>query len=562
MTMTQNEALQILKMGHNVFLTGAAGSGKTFVLNKYVRYLKNCNIGVGITASTGIAATHMNGRTIHSWCGMGIKDRLDKHDIRALMENSKLARRLENTAVLIIDEISMLHSYQLDLVDKICQAFKGNEAPFGGIQVVLCGDFFQLPPVAKNGQKAHFATESVVWQNMGIKICYLEEQHRQSEDGFLEILNNIRKNSANEKNIRSLMARMNAPLAPGAISTKLYTHNIDVDAINNSELKKLKGEPEKYEMESSGKPFLAEALKKSCLAPEELTLKKGAAVMFVKNNFEKKYVNGTLGTVLDFDDEGFPIVETHSGERILAEPEIWAVEENGKIEAQIFQVPLRLAWAITVHKSQGMSLDAAQIDLSKCFEYGMGYVALSRVRSLSGVRLLGVNTAALLVNPEIMEVDEKFKEASDLAVSELAKMGAKEIKKNQRAFIEPLLPPEMDFDDIDDVVFEIAAPVFKKKEPREPNHLKTKKFILQKLPLAEIAKECGFKEDTIIHHIERLLKENKDFDIEYLKPPQNHFKKISAAFAALDSDRLKPVYEFLKEEYSYLELKIVRLFCK
>ena len=156
--MRQSEALQILKMGHNAFVTGAAGSGKTHLLNEYIRYLREQNVNIGITASTGIAATHMGGVTIHAWSGLGIKDTLSSHDIAKMEEKSYLWKRFENTNVLIVDEISMLHHFRLDLVNKIAQSFKKNIQPFGGMQVILCGDFFQLPPITRAGEKnAEFA---------------------------------------------------------------------------------------------------------------------------------------------------------------------------------------------------------------------------------------------------------------------------------------------------------------------------------------------------------------------------------------------------------------------
>jgi hypothetical protein len=166
-------------------------------------------------------------------------------------------------------------------------------------------------------------------------------------------------------------------------------------------------------MQTHGIPTLVDKLKSGCLAPENLELKMGAVVMFVKNNFKENYVNGTLGKVVGFDeDSGFPIIETFKGDIIEAKRERWEVEDSGGVIAAISQIPLRLAWAITVHKSQGMSLDCAEIDLSRTFEYGMGYVALSRVRSLSGLKLLGINDMALEVNSKMIEFDEEFRARS------------------------------------------------------------------------------------------------------------------------------------------------------
>jgi len=160
--MKQSEALEILKMGRNVYLTGPAGSGKTHLLNTYIDFLKENGVGIGVTASTGIAATHMNGVTIHSWAGIGIKDDLDEWEMDSLLQKQYLAKRFENTKVLIIDEVSMLHHYRLDLIDRVCRGFKQNELPFGGMQVILSGDFFQLPPITRGGGESSFINKSGV----------------------------------------------------------------------------------------------------------------------------------------------------------------------------------------------------------------------------------------------------------------------------------------------------------------------------------------------------------------------------------------------------------------
>lgn len=436
--MTQDQALDILKTGCNVFLTGQAGSGKTFLLNRYIEYLRENNVGVAVTASTGIAATHMNGMTIHSWSGIGIKDELTESELRDIFRKRNVNERFRNTSVLIIDEISMLHGHRLDLVQRVARALKNNfVAPFGGMQVVLCGDFFQLPPVSREGNAADsFAFKSKSWEGMEIKVCNLETQFRQTDAEYSEILNNIRGNSVDEKTIELLHSRFDAKLSDGAI-TRLYTHNIDVDKINNEELNKLPGRTLRYKMRSKGRARLAEKMRKNCLAPEELILKNNAVVMFVRNNFDKGYVNGTLGTVIGFDsDTGFPIVRTKKGVDIVASPESWVLEDNGEAVAEITQLPLRLAWAITVHKSQGMSLDTAEVDLSKSFEPGMGYVALSRIRSLAGLRLLGLNEIALKVHPQVSAIDQLFNIQSRREVQKLKDMSKDNLNKKHQEFIE------------------------------------------------------------------------------------------------------------------------------
>lgn len=455
--MKQVEAFDILKSGYNVFLTGAPGSGKTFLLNKYIEYLKKNYATVSVTASTGIAATHMGGVTLHSWSGIGIKEELDEREIKSICEKSYLRKRIKNTGVLIIDEISMIKASQFEAVNKICQYIKRSSRPFGGIQVVCSGDFFQLPPVnrpaptpeieqgellPRRDLTTEFVTESPIWKNMDMKVCYLDEQFRTKDKQLTKILNHIRDSEA-EKSKDLLFDIYKSKKFPKGVLTKLYTHNMDVDSINYEELGKIKGKEYYFQMTSRGNPVVADILKKSCLAPEKLILKEGAEVMFIKNNFDAGYVNGTQGQVIGFGAGDMPIVKTHEGKKITLKYADWMIEEfseTGKMSilAGISQIPLRLAWAITVHKSQGMNLDSAEIDLSKCFLEGMGYVALSRLKSLKGLKLMGINNLAFCVNKKAVDLDKNFRKLSKLASAELKKTGKTATTKRQKLFIKYL----------------------------------------------------------------------------------------------------------------------------
>lgn len=553
--MTQKDALEILKMGYNCYITGAAGSGKTHLLNEYIKFLKNKGVEVGITASTGIAATHMGGTTIHSWSGLGIKDDLTEYDLEDLESKKYLYDRFKNTDVLIIDEISMLHHFRLDLVERIARHLKRNQLPFGGMQIILCGDFFQLPPVSRMGEKeSHFSYKSETWKKLDLKICYLEEQFRHKDDKFIKILNGIRGNNLSEESLFCLNSRNNACLKEGVEPTKLHTHNINVDTINDTELNKLSGQIFAYKMEDKGRKALVDALKKSCLAPEVLRLKKGARVMFVKNNFEEGYANGTLGKVIECSNYG-PKVMLTSGKIITPEKVNWVIEDDGKIKATITQYPLRLAWAITVHKSQGMSLDAVEVDLSKSFERGMGYVALSRVRTLEGLRLLGINKNALEVREDVMIFDEDLKDMSAEDKKWLYSLTDKEIKEKQEEFLQKVAPPE-------------GTKIDKKKKSRISPMQETKNMLSQGMGIKEILEIKGVKIGTVLDHIEKIVAEDSSFDINHLKDevPAGKYKKIWMAFRELYGENrdflLAPIKNKLGSAYTYEELRIVRLFVK
>jgi len=447
--MTQSEALDILKTGRNVFLTGEPGSGKTHTVNEYVAYLRSMGIDPAITASTGIAATHINGLTIHSWAGIGIKSSLDKSDLKKIGQTKYIVKRVKHASVLIIDEVSMLSPQTLSMVDMVCRQIKDESAPFGGMQVVLVGDFFQLPPVVRHEEEpvidaqqglfiedlGRFAYGSPAWQRADVVVCYLTEQHRQDDADFLNLLSAIRTNTFDNNHLKYLTSRNTTEDLVPADAPKLYSHNVNVDRVNDQVLATLEGEAQVFSMVSQGHDVLVSILKRGCLSPEVLHLKTGASVMFTKNNVKEGFVNGTLGVVEAFDsDTNFPVVRIRNGRKLIVEPMDWALEENGKSLAKITQFPLRLAWAITVHKSQGMSLDEAAMDLGRVFEYGQGYVALSRVRRLSGLYLLGLNSKAFLVHPEVLEQDARFRQESEKATEQLVSL-EKDLEKLHQDFV-------------------------------------------------------------------------------------------------------------------------------
>ncbi|HSE56901.1 MAG TPA: AAA family ATPase [Candidatus Paceibacterota bacterium] len=551
--MTQAQALTILKTGASVFLTGEPGAGKTHTINEYVRYLREHDIEPAITASTGIAATHIHGQTIHSWSGIGVRRNLSSYDLDTITTTEYLARRIQKTKVLIIDEISMIDAQTLDMVEAVCRAIKQLQEPFGGIQVILVGDFFQLPPV---GNQSQFAFESKAWQVLCPLVCYITEQHRQSDDRFLSILSAIRKNEYGEAHHEYLqerfVANQDSP-SGGETLTRLFSHNADVDTLNTKELEKIKSPARTFTMKSKGKDSLVASLKKGCLSPEKLDLKIGATVMCTKNSREKGFVNGTLGTVIDFEPATtYPIITTRHGDTITMEPMDWNIEENGSIKASITQVPLRLAWAITIHKSQGMSLDAAVMDLREVFEYGQGYVALSRVRSLSGLYLLGTNPRVFQVHPSILAIDDRFRtesEHADVLFGDMAKTAITDMHRNFITAVGGNLTPS-------------KKKVLKQKDTRDTAEI-TRELVAKGKPLIIIASERSLSPTTILGHIEKLVEAGKlTFkDIEHLfdKTLLRTLPEFEATFKKLDTTLLSPVFNHYNGKHSFDKLRLARL---
>jgi ATP-dependent DNA helicase PIF1 len=555
--MTQDNALTTMQTGVNVFLTGAPGSGKTHTIRAYIDWLRDHSIEPAVTASTGVAATHIHGMTIHSWSGIGITENFTPYEIDRIAGKEPVAKRMQKTSVLIIDEVSMLSGTVLDAVDKVCRQVRGNDHPFGGMQVVLVGDFFQLPPVAGRGRQVPFAFQSEAWKSLNIVTCYLTEQHRQDDGVFLSLLGAIRAGTFDEDEAETLRDRYIKPEEIPEGVSRLYTHNADVDTLNNTQLAGLEGKTKTFTMNSMGRENLVEALKRGCLSPEKLVLKEGAIVMCTKNNSGLGYVNGTLGEVIGFDAEqnGYPIIKTLDEREIVIPPADWMVEEDGKVRASISQIPLRLAWAITVHKSQGQSLDAAAMDLSRAFEYGQGYVALSRVRTLEGLYLLGWSAQALAVHPLVEAHDRQFQEASEAAEDMFDALGESGERATMRdAFIKASGG-------------KVEAIKGSRKKaaalgPKQNTYEETLALITEGKSVEEVVTLRNLTYGTICDHIEKLSASGRltSEQLTSLAPKtlSKNLDEISTAFDSVGFEKLGPVFGKLKEKYSYDELKFAR----
>lgn len=413
----QKSVIDAFEAGKNIFVTGGAGSGKSYLLNFLKRHYGQ--LGLEVTASTGIAAVNIGGSTIHSWAGIGLANM----PVDVIIENilskkfSRVRRRIKQVRALAIDEISMISAEVFEILDQVFRAVRENNAPMGGVQMLLFGDFLQLPPINRNGQNFNFSFQSESWQGLGLQVFLLEEIFRQSDKKFIKILNNLRFGRLDESDREALNSRLNAQDKNSAIRpTILTTHNVKVEKINQLELQKIPREEISHQAEYFGLPDKIEFIKKNCMAAESLKLKVGAQVMMIKNTYQKDgIINGSLGIVREFSPKkSYPIVEFVNGKILAISPEEWLIErfdDEKKMmitDAGVSQVPLILAWAMTIHKSQGLTLDKISCDLSDVFSPGQAYVALSRARSLEGIFIESINFSRITANREAAEFYKKF----------------------------------------------------------------------------------------------------------------------------------------------------------
>jgi len=447
------------------------------------------------------------------------------------------------------------------MVNEVLQFFRETDTAFGGIQLVLCGDFFQLPPIGNASElnKDKFCFMSQAWLDADLAICYLTDQFRQTDTKLNDILNEIRSASVSSHSIGLLQAR-NREIDTEE-PTRLYTHNLDVDRINSQHMAEIKGRKKVFKAKVKGNLKLAETIKRSIMAPEALELKKDAKVMFVKNNYEKGYLNGSLGKVLAYNDDGYPVIQLHNDMIIVAEPEDWRIEdETGKLLVSYQQVPLRLAWAITVHKSQGMTLDSAVMDLSNTFEKGQGYVALSRIKGLDGLQLKGFNATTLEVDHLALKADRRFQELSreleqQFTEEELEKKALRFIKKSG-GVTNP--------DEIKENKKNLDQG---KKVTKKSTYLITKQMIENGHSLDDIVIERGLTLGTVSTHLIKIAELYPKTDLTRFKPESRILNKVKHARNELLKKKgkderisLKPIFDMLKGELSYDQIKMALVF--
>lgn len=430
----QKEAFQAIVQGKNIFLTGGSGTGKSTLVHLFKKtYDKNKTIA--ITSTTGISALLVGGTTIHSYAGIGLGNGIAEDLAEVIMKKHYLRKRWNDLDTLIIDEVSMLSPELLDKLDYIAKTVRRgpvslkhpkSDLPFGGIQLILTGDFLQLPVVGSDD----FCFESNSWPEIIDKVYYLTEIIRQPDPEFQDILNELRFGKVSKKGRKLLKSRIGVELYNdlGILPTRIHTTNYAVDTINENELDKLATEGAKsggstdffeYEMEIYFHEFVQnreqalERTKKNCLAPAKLQLCLKAQVMLLYNlDLPEGLANGSRGVVIGFMND-LPIVRFLNGVERIIDYHTWTTEEGKKKQVSITQLPLKLAWCVTVHKSQGATLDYASIDLSNVFEYGQAYVALSRVKNKEGLSIIDVDFEKIRAHPKAVDFYRKLEESKE-----------------------------------------------------------------------------------------------------------------------------------------------------
>jgi len=407
----QKHVISMIREGKNIFFTGSAGTGKSFLLKRIVDMLPPAHTAV--TASTGVAACHIGGTTLHSFSGIGKGATSRAQCVQAALSKPSVVKRWKACRYLIVDEISMIDADYFDTVEAVARTARQNQNPFGGIQVILCGDFFQLPPVSRGKEKKKLCFQSSSWERCVEVSWELRKIYRQTDQYFINILQDLRIGRCDSKTLSTLKATRHNKIECGRIlATKLCTHRDAVDQINQDELDKLSGKPIVFEAQDNCSAY-SSLMNEILPDTKSITLKVGTQVMLTKNlDVTKGLVNGSRGIVTQFEKGSMqlPTVKFLCGLETKIKRETWIVKLSFDAAACRKQLPLKPAWAISIHKSQGMTLDCVEMSLSRVFENGQAYVALSRARALKGLRVLDFERSCVRSNVDVLRFYRKLRE--------------------------------------------------------------------------------------------------------------------------------------------------------
>lgn len=533
LTSCQVKALDMLHREGNVFLTGAAGTGKSFLLDQYLRGTSSADFP--LVASTGVAAVLIGGRTFHSFFGLGILEGGPEAAVAKALGNRRVVQRLRRACCVIIDEISMLPGVVLKAADTVARKARSIDAPWGGLRIVVVGDFAQLPPVTPGHTEKDWAFCHDVWRESVFQPALLSTVMRAKDSDFLEILNFVREGVLNDR-VRTFLDHHTVSHSEHVEGTRLYPHRAQAEQYNVRRLEAIPTKLFSVSTQYEGDERSIENAKRVLPIPDVLLIKKGALVMLRKNDpsGSLRWVNGSLGHIQHVADDVLTLTLL-SGEEIELEKEKFTcLDGDGREVAAAWNFPVTLAWATTIHKAQGATLDRMVVDLHALWEPGHAYVALSRVRGGDGLLIERWSPSSIRAEPIVTSFYDAL--AADM------------LKYKPRPLFVPPLP-----------VSEPAVRTVKRKQLSRHDRMRQIAGLVQKrLSLENIAKECGIKPQRVLLYFEKLLADGQKPDLTYLIDHISHRTIIENAFDEYGALGLTPVFQALEGTVSFDDLRLVR----
>ncbi len=537
LTSCQTKALDILERQGNVFLTGAAGTGKSFLLNRYLK--DKPSEAFPVVASTGAAAVLIGGRTFHSFFGLGIMEGGIEETVLRALRSRKLTHRLLAACCVVIDEVSMLSGTTLMAAERIARAARNRDEPWGGLRIIVVGDFAQLPPVTPGAMQKDWAFLHQAWRDSAFVPALMSTVMRTKDSDFLDILNFVRAGTVND-DVRAFLDARTGYANDDTEGTRLYAHRHSADAYNHRRLDAIPGQPRAFETEYAGEARVLESAKRAMPIPDVLLIKEGALVMMRKNDPSEPqvYVNGSLGHIRRIEDE-LLVIELLSGDVVEVEKQKFSyLDGDGKELLTAWNFPVTLAWATTIHKAQGASLDALIVDLASLWEPGQAYVALSRVRNAGALYVERWNPSSIRAEPLVTQLYDSLADEMNAYVPRPL------FTFEARTYI-----PEIDG----------RSDIPKRSgQTRQKRAALIREMLAACAPLDAIVARVGVKPDRVLLYIEQFIEEGTPVHVQYLLEQVPDAARIRVAFEECGTDRLKPAYEALGERIPFTTLRLVR----
>lgn len=537
LTSCQARALNILERQGNVFLTGAAGTGKSFLLH---RYLKDKPAeAFPVVASTGAAAVIIGGRTFHSFFGLGIMEGGVEETVLRALKSRRLVNRMLSAVCVVIDEVSMLSGATLMAAERIARAARNRDEPWGGLRIIVVGDFAQLPPVTPGVMQKDWAFLHTTWKDSAFLPALLDTVMRTKDSDFLDILNFVRAGTVNDE-VRTFLDAHTGYATDDTEGTRLYAHRVRADDYNHRRLELIPGHPRSFETEYAGEARVLESAKRAMPIPDVLLLKEGALVMMRKNDAAEPqlYVNGSLGHVRRIEEE-LLVIELLTGDVVEIEKQKFSyLDGDGKELLSAWNFPVTLAWATTIHKAQGASLDSLIVDLSALWEPGQAYVALSRVRNPGRLYVDRWTPSSIRAEPLVTQLYDAMAE----------EMGAY-VPRPFFTFETRSYVPET----------ENAATEKKSGQTKQKRAMLIREMLAECATLDAIVARVGVKTDRVLLYMEQFLEEGVRISPGYLLQEVPDAARIREAFEECGVERLKPAFESLGGRIPFTTLRLVRV---